>query len=197
MTFDPVHDTQRAFRGLLEAVSYPGRVVDLSALAAPWADRFPGADLPPALLLAAATVCDHDSPYATLGGSGLAGALADWCAAPGVSLEIARQVVVDAPDPVFAEALGLVNVGTLADPHRGATVLALCEDLDAGTPMTWTGPGLAGPAVVPVPPGTGWLEVRQRRCAEFPLGFDLWWFDRRGRVRALPRTTRLTPLGGA
>lgn len=197
MSFDPVHDTQHAFRGLLEAVSFPGRLVDLEALAAPWAGRFPGCGLPPSLLLAAAAVCDHDSPYATVGGSGLAEALADWCAAAPSAWCEARQVVSAADDGALADVLGRVGSGTLGDPHRGAMVLALTDDLEAGTPMTWAGPGLREPSVVVVPPGDRWLAVRQERCAEFPLGFDLWWFDRRGRVRALPRSTRLTPLGGA
>lgn len=197
MRFDPVHDLQEAFRGLLEAFSFPGRRVDLSSPSSRMAIRVADGTVMPSLALGAAALVDQDSPYAVAGSPGLGAFLQEWASAPGGALGAAAVVVVSTwDDQGLAALLEQVSAGTLTDPHRGATVLVGTEDLDAGRVWVLSGPGLAAPEARTLPEGTLWPLVRNRRTAEFPLGVDLAFFDRNGRVTALPRTTRIAPAGG-
>jgi len=200
VTFDPVHDLQAAFRGLLEAFSFPGRLVDLAHLAERMAARVSDPSVNPSLALGAAALLDQDAPYATAGTPGLAAFLHEWCAAGPVTPADARFLVVGESGTggsSLAQLLAEVPVGTLTDPHLGASVLVGVEDLDRGTAWTLSGPGLKVPTVCVLPEGEAWVAARNLRSAEFPLGIDLAFFDRRGRVLALPRTTRLTAGKGA
>ena len=86
-------------------------------------------------------------------------------------------------------------VGTLADPHLGATVLVGTGDLDLGVPYQLSGPGIDGTTVRHLPAGDLWRFSRERTNAEFPLGVDLVFFDLKGQATALPRTTRITAGG--
>lgn len=197
MRFDPVHDLQEAFRGLLEAFSFPGRRVDLSVPAQRMAVRVADGTVMPSLALGAAALVDQESPYAVAGGPGLGAFLREWAsAAPGALEEAAVVVVSGWDDRSLAALLERVSSGTLSDPHRGATVLVETDDLDAGASWVLSGPGLEAPQTWTLPGGLLWPAVRNRRNSEFPLGVDLAFFDRRGRVAALPRTTRLVPAGG-
>jgi alpha-D-ribose 1-methylphosphonate 5-triphosphate synthase subunit PhnH len=191
--FDPVHDLQQGFRCLVEAFSFPGRLVDLSAPASAIVGRVGDPAVVPGLALGAAALVDQDAAYAVEGAHGLAAFLAEWSSRRQVAVGDAGVVAVsDFDDSRLAALLELVPEGTLADPHRGATVLVGVENLDEGDSWTVSGPGIEAPCSCVLPAGPSWTAVRARRTAEFPLGFDLAFFDRRGRVLALPRTTRLT-----
>lgn len=194
MSFDTVHDVQRSFRGLVRAFSFPGRPVDLADQALRLAPRVGDPGVNPALALGAAVLVDQDASYAVVGHAGLASFLVEWSSSAPCDLSSAALVVVaDFDDPALADVLDRVDRGTLTDPHRGATVLVGVVDLDVGTPWTWTGPGLEGPTLGTLPTGQAWVAARNRATHEFPLGIDLAFFDLRGRVVALPRTTRLGP----
>lgn len=199
MTFDPVHDLQAAFRGLLEAFSFPGRLVDLADLAGRMAGRVSDPSVNPTLALGAAALLDQDAPYAVAGSPGLAAFLHEWCAAAPAAPADARYLVCEAgtSGTPLAGWLAEASVGTLTDPHAGATVLVGVDDLDRGTAWTLSGPGLRAATVCVLPEGDAWVAARNDRTREFPLGIDLAFFDRRGRVLALPRTTRLTAGKGA
>jgi len=189
MTFDAVHDLQSAFRGLLEAFSFPGRRVDLSrgsaAISGLLADPA-GVD---ALGLAAAALIDQETSYFAEGP--LASFLVEWGGAKPVAVEAAAFVLVNHfDDAKLTELIETARLGTLADPHQGATLLIGVDDLDEGVACTLSGPGIETNRVGVLPPGQ-WRSARRSKVKEFPLGVDLAWFDRKHRVVALPRTTVL------
>lgn len=194
--FDPVHDLQKGFRRLVEACSFPGRLVDLGAVAEAIVARVADPAVVPALALGAAALVDQDVDYAVEGVPGLGAFLAEWSSRRPVAVGEADVVVSDFDDHRLAALLELVPEGTLADPHRGATVLVGVDDLGSGDPWTLSGPGVDGSRRCVLPAGDHWTAVRARRTAEFPLGFDLVFFDRKGRVLALPRTTQLRRVAG-
>ena len=194
MTFDAVHDLQKAFRGLVEAFSFPGHRVDLVDLARRIAPRVGDPSVNPTLALGAAVLVDQDVGYAVVGNPALASFLVEWSSSAPKDLDTAPLVVMaDFDDGELAKVLGRSSVGTLADPQGGATVLVGVEDLAAGSDWTWSGPGLEHPSVGPLPAGDAWVKARNAATSEFPLGVDLAFFDRKGRFMALPRTTRLAP----
>jgi len=194
MSFDAVHDLQAAFRGLLEAFSFPGRAVDLSRPALAIAGLLPDGA---ALGLAAAVMIDQETSYfiedplADSAGGGLANFLIEWSSiAPAQVGEAAFIVLPRFDDARLAELIGAARAGTLADPHLGATLLVGVDDLDGGDACVLSGPGIETARPVVLPAGE-WRRARRDKVKEFPLGIDMAWFDRKHRVIALPRTTRL------
>ncbi len=184
---DTVHDSQRAFRALLEAISRPGTIVRVDAAVAP----------PPPLSRAAAaallTLVDFETPL-WLDAAAQTPAILAWtrfhCGAPIVAEpERARFALVTAP--LTMPALDAFALGDDAYPDRSATLIVEVADLRAGGGFRLTGPGIeqdARLAVDGLPPGfaAAWRANR----AIFPCGVDLF-LTAGDRVAALPRTTVL------
>ena len=185
MSFDPVHDPQAVHRSLVRAFSYPGIPVSVKDPSS----RVPGSSLPPALAVVALTLLDAETSYFGEG----AEVLGELTGAGSVPLGEAQFVFATAWDEgLWSQSLSAAGRGTLADPHRGATVVAFASAQEPGRVWSATGPGIEKPLRVFLP-GTGaWVAVRAQACREFPLGVDLLWVQESA-VVALPRTTKLTP----
>ncbi len=193
MSFDAVHDLQTAFRGLLEAFSFPGRAVDLSASSLAIAPLLADPGGVDALGLAAAALIDQETSYHVTGR--LEPFLVEWTSSGPVSADEAAFIVLPRfDDAALTRLIEAAQAGTLMDPHQGATVLVGVDDLDDGTAARLAGPGIETAFDRVLPAGT-WRAARNGKVKEFPLGIDLAWFDKRHRVVALPRTTVLKEGG--
>ena len=188
--FDSVHDIQATFRHLLDAFTFPGKLVDLSQPASRLVPLLPTHFAPVSLFLAAATLIDNETTY-WADDPEVARFLVEWSStSPSETAKSAYLVVSNFRDEGLASCLSKAHTGTLLDPHLGATVLVGVPNLDEGEPVTLSGPGLERPLTCRLPAGERWLTMRNDRVSEFPLGIDLAFFDHLGRVVALPRTTR-------
>jgi len=190
MQFDAVHDTQRVFRALLKAVSFPG---SLGSLAREAAGIDAWASVNRALVAVALTLLDAETSFCV------------WPRNAEAETRLLSQLTYGRPaapqDALYhfvlrtanaAEALRGASVGTLVEPHLGATVVMEADELTHQGAWTLRGPGINGTASLGVrglPPEIA--AVRAERCAEYPLGIDLFLIDRSGRLAALPRTTRV------
>ena len=184
---DPVHDSQRSFRAMLDAIAQPGRIVRAaSPLATP-------APLMPAAAAALLTLVDHETPLWLDAAARTDAALA-WirfhCGAPIVDAPDACRFALIA-DAASMPALDRFPVGVDAFPDRSATVILQVGDLSDAGGMTLRGPGIettARLAVAGLPAGfvAGWRANR----ALFPCGVDLFLVAGE-RIAALPRTTEL------
>jgi alpha-D-ribose 1-methylphosphonate 5-triphosphate synthase subunit PhnH len=193
--FDAVHDLQAVFRALLDAFSFPGKVVSLAPQAARLSPLATDVDNP-ALAAAALTLIDSESPYFVDATDPLARFLVEWSAVrPGALAEAAYVVQPRFDDGLLAGLIEMARLGTLVDPHLGATLLIGVESLIEGQTLRLRGPGIANSVSAVLPYGPRWLAARNQKVAEFPLGIDLAFFDRDHRVVALPRATRLTREG--
>jgi alpha-D-ribose 1-methylphosphonate 5-triphosphate synthase subunit PhnH len=182
---DPVLDSQRAFRAVLEAMARPGRVVEL--------DGPPG--VPKPLAPAAAAVClalvDLDTPlWLDAAAAGTAAYFRFHCGCP----------IAEAPDAaVFAlladggrlPPLDRFSAGDAEFPDRSATLILQVAGLRAGEGRRLAGPGIDGSAGLAVDGideafWAAWAENRLR----FPLGFDAI-LAAGDRLAALPRTVRV------
>ena len=182
---DPVLDSQRAFRALLDAMDHPGRVVEV-----------PGSEtVPVPLHPASAAVClalvDFDTPL--------------WLDARASTLETLTYLrfhcgcrLVDAPErAVFAVVsesgsmppLSAFEAGSAEFPERSTTVLIQVETLTTGRGRKLTGPGIRTEARLEARglPDAFWRGLRQNH-ALFPRGVDVVLTAGR-LVAALPRTT--------
>lgn len=169
---------QQAFRALLDAFAYPGRVVQLAPA--------PALALP----LVLATLIDAGTTLADPAGL-VDGDELRRLGARTTAPEEAQFVVVPGTQPPGWSP----RLGTLENPEQGATVIVAVEALDAGAAWTLSGPGINGQAQLRV---SGldplWWSLRTGWNASFPMGVDLLLVSRQ-HVVALPRTTR-TDLQG-
>ncbi|MDA8424690.1 MAG: phosphonate C-P lyase system protein PhnH [Treponema sp.] len=188
MGFDMIHGCQAAFRSLLDASSYPGRIVDLS--------RESGlldvsAPIPRAALLIALSLMDIEVGY-YVDAARRAEAetfVSRLCGARPVPLEEADFIFVLGVERDLARVIRGARGGDLVDPHKGATIVAEAEGLSEPGPLVLSGPGIREERRVSVSRDPGWMAARAEKNREFPMGVDLLFFDSRSRVLALPRTT--------
>jgi alpha-D-ribose 1-methylphosphonate 5-triphosphate synthase subunit PhnH len=184
---DPVLDSQRIFRAVLDAMSHPGRIVALVA-----ADRAPG-PLHPATEAVCLALVDLETPL--------------WLDATGRTAEVMAHLrfhcgcpIVDEPsqarfavvaDPGRMPDLGRFDPGTDEYPDRSATVIVQVGALVADVGQRLTGPGIASEArldALGLPEGF-WEGLRANHD-RFPRGVDVLLIAG-SRLAALPRTTRV------
>ncbi len=167
------HHQQRSFRKLLEAFSYPGRLVQMPAEA-------------PALQSLLACLIDSEAsladPHQLLSREALM--QLEGCIAP---KETARFVVLQGSrsDEISP------SLGTLENPEFGATLVVLVDDLCEGQCYTLQGPGIASQMQCRLAAHNAhWLERRALWNQDFPMGVDVIFTDN-SNVLALPRTTQV------
>lgn len=169
---------QAAFRHLMNAFSYPGRVVSL-------ADAGESA-----LMLVLATLVDS------------ACALADPLhALSGDELRRlgARSSSTETADFVLTDGQRLLEVtprlGSLENPEQGATVVLRATAFGEGAQLHLAGPGIQHEQVLQVSGiDPAWWGQRAAWNGHFPLGVDLILVTER-EVVVVPRTTRIDLKG--
>jgi len=146
--FDPVLDSQKVYRLILEAMSHPGRVVDMGEYT---------------VLSVARTLLDNEVSFIVLGSPEFADEIA--------SLTLAKQEPLESADYIFIcdpgemqTAIQSAKCGTLADPHKSATVVI-------------QGSGLEKEATA----------LRDAQNYEYPQGIDLLFISGAGELFAVPR----------
>jgi alpha-D-ribose 1-methylphosphonate 5-triphosphate synthase subunit PhnH len=187
---DPARDSQAAFRQILNATAYAGRIETLPLALTP----------PGGLGVAAATVMltlvDIDVDLWL--SASLREPLTPWlrfhCGCP--------IVAGDRLDAAFAllgkgDACPPLDTARLEDPERpdiSTTLIVECEALTGGRELRATGPGIDGATIIAprgLPEGL-WAE-RDALRALLPLGVDLFLTAGSG-LMALPRTTRIEEM---
>jgi len=195
--YDEVFHAQRHFRSLLDSLSRPGTINDLSPVLCTPPDGLYTATALVAFALMNADVSFHlvNMPEA------VAAYLTANTNAKAAPIEAAAFVIANGHES--PEAIEGASCGTLAYPDTSATLIlqvkALSQAALAGcTKLTLQGPGIDGRAEVFAGPlNVDLLLVLQARNAEYPLGIDtILTADRRGsgrpRVLGLPRTTKVS-----
>lgn len=180
---DPVHDAQRTFRDVLEAMSRPGRRVDLAALPpAPEA-------LFPAMVAVALTLCDQDTPVwlDPAAGEGLRRHLRFHCGCP-LAESPDQAAFAFVCDPAHMPPLSAFRQGDAEYPER-STTLVLAASLAASAPgRNIAGPGVEGRGELRCAglPEEFWPQWKSNHAA-YPLGVDVLLVDQDA-VCGLPRT---------
>lgn len=207
MTLDKVHDVQSVFRKMVSAHSFPGRIMHFET-------EMSGIDgdlsLPPHMILPALVLLDAETGFAVISEES---ASRDKLVS---RLTYARSVPVPEADFILVlkgeeqamTAIELAREGTFENPQLGATLILetdflWSDDLDnevstdevnekTGVPE-WilSGPGIKAERCLWIPDSRCWVDLRNERNREFPLGVDIILVDREGRLAALPRTTRM------
>jgi alpha-D-ribose 1-methylphosphonate 5-triphosphate synthase subunit PhnH len=166
---------QQLFRHILQAMSYPGRLIELTP-----ADTLADRAVLATLLDPTVSLCDHHGLLPT----------SDWplLAASHAPAEDADFVLADgklAPD--FEP-----RTGSLDEPELSATLVLRVDALGTGeTRLLLTGPGIEKAELLAVSGlHDDWLARRADWVSAFPMGVDLILADAH-HVVAIPRTTQL------
>jgi alpha-D-ribose 1-methylphosphonate 5-triphosphate synthase subunit PhnH len=166
-----VHDSQRTFRAILDAMAHPGRIVSLPARLQP------PKPLRRAATAVALTLVDHDTPVwldTTVAESGRAmDFLRFHCGCrfvegPGKC----RFALIG--DTTTLPNLGRFDPGRDVYPEESATLVIEVAGLDGGPAVALTGPGIARetPFAPYGLPGWFWRDWAANHAA-FPLGVDV------------------------
>ena len=175
---EPVAQSQACFRAVLDAMSRPGRIVDVGV------DVRPPAPLDAATAAVLLTLCDADTPlWLDVAAHPAQAWLAFHCGAP----LVARGAAAVGVDLGWAGLDGLPG-GTDEGPESSATLIAQVAELGRGREWRLSGPGLPAPAPLQVSglPSSFAADWNANRLL-FPRGVDLI-LCAGGRLAALPRT---------
>ena len=187
-SFDTVFDGQKVFRLVLEAMSNPARVVNISE----YADKLFGDR--PAFLALAVTLLDNEVSFSTCEDHKLSDEIVSLTLAKNVELESADFVFIGYPCEHPCEiknTIENVKCGTLSDPHKSATVIIRNED-GLACWMQLYGPGIEDRARVHVTQTVKRAVVlRDAQNYEYPQGIDMLFVSDDGELLAIPRLTRM------
>lgn len=196
---DPVHGTQAAFRVLLDALAYPGRIgalpmVALAGIAPP--QGLDGQPLPLGLVSLLLTLLDRDTTVRLHD---------NWASDPvGHYLRFHTGVRVAVPAAFeVCSAAGLdparcasFELGSDELPQRGATVVVTVDGFHLATAprVTLQGPGVETTQVLQVTgPSAAFWAWRRGLQGGYPRGVDLIFLAGR-QVLALPRSARILDI---
>lgn len=185
---EPVHDAQRVFRHVLDAMAHPGKIVAI--------DDLPEAPAP--LNKVSAAIClslvDFETPVwvdSIVAESGQALAhLKFHCGCPVTTdPKLARTALISTAHGL--NTLGRFHIGTDERPDLSTTVIVQAEDLNTGSGARLTGPGIQTESRLEVMGADDafWFAIKAN-AALFPRGVDVMVTTDRA-VACLPRTTQV------
>ncbi|MEM6853072.1 MAG: phosphonate C-P lyase system protein PhnH [Planctomycetota bacterium] len=185
MTLGPIWQPrlqQRVYRVLLEAHSFPGRVIELPA-------ELSGR---PATLAVLTTLLDTSTSFCD----------ADGVISPEdrLRLEAPSAMAGDADFALFQADLVPPDgfsprLGDVYHPHEGATLILSGRSITEGRScFELSGPGVESTQTLRLTGfDTAWFARREQWVSAYPTGVDLILCDA-SRITAIPRTTAVRPL---
>lgn len=184
---DTAFDTQKAFRGVLEAMSRPGKIVSVGKQ-----DKKPDV-LQSATVAVALCLFDHDTQIWM--GEGIAEIevfdfLKFNCGCPVTTSGMVADFAIACAKNSLPD-VSQFKQGSDDFPDRSTTLVVQAPDLETGPAVTLTGPGIKHESVLTIAGISDYFwQKRREQNALFPRGVDIL-FTSGDRVVALPRSTRL------
>lgn len=180
----PVHQTQQHYRTLIDIFSYPGKIGKSGEKPDNYSTFSDG------VLMTVMTLFDNEvTCYTTLKSDGR-----EFITMTGA------QMVDDAGDAdylvikednleasIFEKAL----IGTLSSPEHSGCLIIEVDSFNEGNYYKMSGPGIKEDMVMQVSLEEKWINHRNEKCKEYPLGIDLILIDGRSNMMSIPRTTKI------
>lgn len=195
MKLDIVHDLQSVYRKMVDSTSRPGLISDLSKEAA----LVEGEDqkgCPASLLLVALTLLDQEVTFKVFSAQAeaVSKTINQLTYAKPTTTEQADYLLVlqDAEKGSLEEAIRKAKSGTLNNPHDAALLIVETKSVTNGEVHLLKGPGIQTTESAYVDIQEDWVQCRQNKNKEYPLGIDLMLIDQQHQLLSLPRTTQIT-----
>lgn len=191
MKTDMVFTMQEAFRKLLHAYSYPGEIVSFYEQ---------GEQLPITSACMKASqvlmymLLDADTNFHIITqDQELVQQFSQLTYCLPVALEEANFIFLmkDEREQLY-DILQHCCIGTLEDPHLGATLLIECDAISNEAELILKGPGIQHENYLHIAGlMSGWQDIREQSNREYPMGIDIICIDASGNCVVLPRTTQI------
>ena len=185
-SYDAVFDSQKTYRLMLEAMSNPTRIVDISQMLPKFSAS---TGIHAAFLAVAMTLLDNEVSFCAYKNPSLSDEIASLTLAATASVETADYLFVSNSNDIHS-VIWYAKCGTLSDPHKSATVI-IENDSMPDCELTFYGPGINGSATVQTTQTVKEAIIRRdAREYEYPEGVDLIFVSSVGEMFAIPRLVR-------
>ncbi|KPU42592.1 alpha-D-ribose 1-methylphosphonate 5-triphosphate synthase subunit PhnH [Oxobacter pfennigii] len=100
-------------------------------------------------------------------------------------------ILNDARAEQIEEAFLNAKTGTLMDPQKSATIIFETKGLKNEEGLILKGPGIKDEAYAKIDAKSNWINYRDKKNIEYPLGIDIIFVDVDSNIMCLPRTTKV------
>lgn len=178
--FDEVFDGQKVFRIILEAMSNPGRMLSIEESA----KKMFGDNK--AFLALAMTLLDNEVSFHTFENKELAKNISLLTLSKEVDLENADFIFVERESDL-QQAMEHAKEGTLADPHKSATIIIKTENSNKNI-ITIYGAGVDNKLQIQVSDTVvKAINLRDGQNYEYPQGIDMMFVTEDMKLFCIPR----------
>lgn len=195
MTLDIVHDLQSVYRKLVDSTSRPGLISDLRKEAA-LVEEEDQKGCSASVLLIALTLFDQEVSFKVFSkqADSVSKTINQLTYAKSTEAKKADFLLIlqDAEKGSLEEAIIIAKAGTLKNPHSSAFIIVEVESVTSGEALLLKGPGIHSTELIYLDINENWMESRQEKNKEYPLGIDLILIDQNHQLISLPRTTQIT-----
>jgi alpha-D-ribose 1-methylphosphonate 5-triphosphate synthase subunit PhnH len=100
-------------------------------------------------------------------------------------------ILKDAESQDMGQAFKNAKSGDLINPHKSATIIVEVEEVSNDKELILKGPGIEEANYVKISAFGNWIEEREKKNIEYPLGVDTIFIDKGSNILCLPRTTQI------
>jgi len=191
--FDHVHDSQKAYRKLVDSVAKPGTINSLI-------EESERLDLPvncnKSMLLLMLMLLDTEVTFQILSKNSekIAKYINQFTYAKVAPLEKADFIFVlgDSAAKYLFYAIEGCKLGDLVNPHLSATLIIEVERITNENQLIFKGPGIKETNYAAISLAEDWVHCRAAKNAEYPLGVEFYFVDKEHNLLAIPRTTTIS-----
>ncbi|MBC8061933.1 MAG: phosphonate C-P lyase system protein PhnH [Clostridiaceae bacterium] len=193
MMLDLVHDTQQAYRKLLNCMSRPGVIesIEIQSEKIDFDITFYKGTLVNMFVL-----LDGEVSFNIISENNeeITDFINQLTYAKATTLEEADFIFVlnDAEENSLGDVFNRAKLGTLIDPHKSATIIVEVEKLSYEKRYLLRGPGIKTLCYADIVTRGSFVEERENKNFEYPLGVDVVFIDRDAQIMCLPRTTEIS-----
>ena len=190
MNLDSVHDIQSVYRKVLNSMARPGTVMSLkdeSSKVEKFVKCYHSTFLIMMMLL------DGEVSFNIVSKNyiDVSGTISQMTYAKVKSVEEADYIFVldDLCDEKLSEVIENSKIGDLIDPNKSATIIVEKDLIESAGDLVFKGPGIKNESTVNISGDRKWINYRNNKNLEYPLGVDMIFIDKNDNVISIPRTT--------
>lgn len=192
MALDLVHDIQRAYRKVLNAMTRPGVVENISKEGRKVA-------IYEAAFKATFTLMhmflDPEVKYKIVSTKEekMTKLMKQLTYAKASLLEESDFIFIlkDATSATREESIRRAKKGCLINPHQSATIVIEVEKISSDKNLIFRGPGIENHHYATIDVEGNWIVERDKKNREYPMGVDIIFIDEASNIIGLPRTTQI------
>lgn len=189
--FDFVHDIQKVYRKLLDSMSKPGVINNIKDEV----DKLDVySDLSKGLMTLSYTLLNIESKFYTKNENDK-NYIKLRTLGKSVNINEAEFIIIDYKKYSKEEILNLlekVQIGTLENPHLGATIIIKVSKISSDKKYIFKGPGIKNITYIDIEGiDIDFFKKRKELVYDYPLGFDFIFIDNNENLLCLPRTTKV------